>query len=200
VHRNVRKSAQATQQILVAASENVQRRVTEPLRQIRQEVRAFVTLRAAGIRDLPGSAGVPPAVGSRENCGRDARVPRNTRFDDYSHDFRKRKKLPMLIELKLRRKNYPLRRGENLTSERSTIALFVARNVVETAMAAIEVLGVETEVPDRFLDQMRTRAEERKVVNADDDVKAAVDEPQHTIERHAVHPFEMDRARAGDGY
>src|SRR5882672_8437230 len=108
----------------------------------------------------------------------------------------------MLIEQKLRREDDPLRRREDLSSLRAPVALFILRNVprlAETAMAAIEVLGVEAEVPIRFLDQMRTRAEKRKVVNADDDIETVVDELQHIIERHTVHSFEMDRARTSDG-
>src|SRR5207302_3979790 len=147
----------------------------------------------------PGTAGIPPALDLRENCGRDARAPR---LDDDPFELRHREKKPMLIEQKPRRKEDSLYSRKNHASERAPVALFVSRNVprlTETTMAAAEILRVEAELAERFLDQMRTRTEQREVVDADDDLEAVVDEPQRARERHAVHSFEMDRPRSGDG-
>src|SRR3954462_15183885 len=65
-------------------------------------------------------------------------------------------------------------------------------------MTAIEIVRVEAERTGRLFDQVRPCAEERKIVDADDDLEAIVDEPQRFFERNAVHSFEMDRVRSGD--
>src|SRR6185436_17748843 len=97
---------------------------------------------------------------------------RNRRLDHLALQVRQREELAMLVEQKPRRKDQAGRRGENLARPRTALGLCAPRHVPrlqQTTVTAIEVVRVKTEAIHRLLDQMGTRAEEREVMDANND-------------------------------
>src|SRR5260370_35563202 len=100
----------------------------------------------------------------------------------------------MLFEEKPRREDQPRRRAEELAAQPPALSLLPFRHrprLLEATLAALKILRIEAEALHRMLDQMRTGAEERKVMCTEDDPNARLDEPEHASDRDTAGSFEM---------